>query len=235
MLRQYNGIHGVKGSGLSFAFTRGDSFIVPILYIYQDFALLPDFLVTGKSGKNLYSSDFRVLFHWDWLNFEVFGGISWNSNKANARAGLMLHFAGKGAEFFAQAGITSWNAGEKLNVDNMFFLIEPRLRFKYFALYVTFFYHPVEYLHIVEEKEQGMADFNIKFIFGNLDSGLTAGLETVAELKLGDFDDFKFRISPFGSFASGGILWEVKLRFVPQNLRKPKEMIDLFFGVRTAF
>ena len=236
MIRQYNGIHGAKGTGLSLGFTKWERVIIPMLYIYQDFAFFPDFISGGNTVDRLYSGDLRVLFHWDWLRFETFGGISFNSGMdVKMRAGLMLHLAGNGVEFFAQAGFTSWNLDEKINVDNMFFLIEPRLRFKYFAVYVTFFYHPVEYLHIVEDSERGKADFNVKFMFGNAESGFTAGLEAGAELNTADSDDFMFRISPFGSFTSGGLLWEAKLRFMPQEYKNPKEMMELFIGVRTAF
>ena len=236
MLRQYNGVHGAKGTGLSLVYTGWDSFFIPMLYIYQDLAFLPDLFNTGSSVDNLYSGDVRLLFHWKWLSLEAFGGLSWNASMdVTVRSGLMFHLAGKGAEFFAQAGITSWDVGKKLNVDNMYFLIEPRLRFQYFAVHVTFFYHPVEYLHIVEDKEQGKADFNVKLMFGNAESGFTAGLESAVEFNIGDSDDINFRISPFGSFTSGGLLWEAKIRLLPTKLTKPKEMMELFIGVRTAY
>ena len=235
-IRQYNGIHGAKGTGLSLSFTGLDHLIIPIIYIYQDFALFPDLFTTGTSMEKFYSGDMRVLMNWNWLNLEAFWGLSWNSDRdVYTRMGLMFHLAGNGVEFFAQAGITSWKSGEKLNVDNMYFLIEPRLRFKYFGVDVTFFYHPVEYLNINEPEERGMADFNVKFMFGNQESGFTGGLETTVELNLGVSDDFMLRISPFGSFTSGGLLWEVKIRLNPTEIKNPKEMMDLFLGIRTAF
>jgi len=236
MLRQYNGVHGAKGTGLSLSFTQWDNLVVPILYIYQDFSFFPNMFTTTDSVEKLYSGDLRVLFHWNWLSFEAFGGISWNPTMdVKVRTGLMFHLAGSGVEFLAQAGITSWNLDAKLNVDNMYFLIEPRLRFDFFAVFVTFFYHPVEYLNIIEEKERGMADFNVKFMFGNTESGFTAGIETGVELKIGDYDDFMFRVSPFGSFVSGGLLWEAKIRLKPTEISKPKEMMELFIGIRTAY
>jgi len=236
MVRQYNGIHGAKGTGLALSFTKWDSLIIPMMYIYQDFAFQPDFLTTGSSVNRLYSGDLRVLLNWRWLSLETFGGISWNSDMdLKFRGGLMFHLSGRGVEFFAQGGLTAWNPDEKPNVDNMFFLIEPRLLFKNFGVYVTFFYHPVEYLNILEVKERGMADFNIKFMFGNIESGFIAGFETATELRLNESDSFMFRISPFGSFAVGGLLWEAKIRLKPQELTNPKEMMELFIGIRTAY
>jgi len=236
ILRQYNGIHGAKGTGLSLAFTKWDSLFIPMLYIYQDFALIPNLFTTGYSVQNLYSWDFRFLYHKNLFSLEAFGGISWNAEMdSKVRTGFMVHFAGKEVEFFAQAGITSWDTGESLSVDNMYFLVEPRLRLKYFAIFVTFFYHPVEYLHILEPKEQGKADLNVKLMIGNAEAGFTAGLEATTELGIGEEDDFNFMISPFGSFTSGGLLWEAKLRLVPYKLTNPKEMMEFFIGVRTAY
>ena len=236
MLRQYNGLHGAKGTGLSLSFNKWDRVFIPMLYVYQDYAFFPGVSSSGSAVGTLYSSDLRLLFNWKWLRLETFAGVSMNPQlDLNFRAGLMLHFAAKGGEFFAQAGITGWNLDEKINVDNMFFLIEPRLHFKYLSVFVTFFYHPVEYLHIVEQSEQGMADFNIKFKFGNVESGFTVGFEAGMGLQIGHVDTFKVLVSPFGSFTTGGLLWEAKCRIKPSEFKKPKEMFDVFIGVRTGF
>lgn len=233
--RQYNGIHGARGTGLSLSLTKWDN-LVPMLYIYQDFSYFKDIILGTSSVDNLYSGDLRLLFHHDWLRLEAFGGVSMNTSlDFSVRGGLMFYLAGNGAEFFAQAGITGWDLNEKINVDNMFFLIEPRLRFQYFGVCVTFFYHPVEYLHIIEEDEQGIADFNIKFTFGDIESGFTAGIETGVELKIGNLDDYLLRISPFGTFSSGGLLWDTKIRVNPLKFKSPKELLEIFIGVRTAF
>ena len=231
-MRQYNGIHGVRGTGLSFSLAKWDKFI-PMLYLYQDFTS-PDNMLDGKS---LYSGDLRLLFYHNWLRMETFGGVSLNANKdASMRGGLMFHLDnGNGAEFFAQMGIPGWITGEKFTIDNLFFLIEPRLRFGLLGVYVTFFYHPAVYLHIITPEERGKADFNIKFRLGKPDSGFAGGIETGGELKIEGLEDFVFRISPFVSFISDGLRWDAKIRLMPLDYDVPHEMFELFIGVRTAF
>ena len=227
---RYDGIYGVRGTGFSLGLTKWDN-IVPILYLYQDFGGFDLF-----GGKHLYSGDLRLLLHSGMLRLEGFGGISLNSSlDTSIRGGLMVHFAaGNGAEFFAQGGIPGWTTDEKFSIDNLFFLIEPRLHFGRFGIYVTFFYHPAEYIHI-PTGEQGMADINVKFQYGNTDSGLFGGFEAGGNLNTHDTGDFVLRLSPFVSFISGGLRWDTKILFKPLSYDVPEEMFELFIGVRTAF
>ena len=243
-LRQYNGIYGVRGTGLSLTLTRWDT-ITPMLYLYQDFAYTPETINPDGSvnpgsvfgDKHLYSGDLRMLFRKGWLNLEAFGGVSLNSSlDTSLRLGLMVHIApGNGAEFFAQAGIPGWTAGDTFSIDNIFFLIEPRLHFGLLGIFVTFFYHPVEYIHVLTPEERGKADMNIKFRYGKADSGAAGGIELRGNLKLDGPQDFTFQLSPFVSFISGGLRWDAKFLVTPQNYRTPEEMFEIFIGVRTAF
>ena len=236
--RQYNGVHGVRGTGLSFSLTRWDSF-VPMVYVYQEFTS-PVNVYGGThvfGNDNLYSGDLRLLLHHSWLGIEAFGGVSLTASLDNSvRAGLMLHLAGEnGAEFFVQGGIPGFVWGEKISIDNLFFLIEPRLRFGLFGVSVTFFYHPVEYLHIITPEEKGRADINVKFQVGNADTGFAGGIETGGELKIDGLEDFVLRISPFVSFVSDGLRWDAKVRVMPLDYKDRAKMFDFFIGVRTAF
>ena len=231
---QYNGIYGARGTGFSFALTKWDKFI-PMLYFYQNFTdSEPNHVF---NDENYYSGDLRLLFHHNWLRMETFGGASFNSSmETSLRGGLMLHLdAGNGTEFFAQAGIPGWITSEKFSIDNLFFLIEPRLRLNLLRVTVTFFYHPLEYLHVRTDDERGKADINIKFQYGNLDSGLTGGVETGGELKLDGSTDFVFCVSPFVSFISSGLRWDAKIRILPLEFNKPEKLFEFFIGVRTAF
>jgi len=233
--RRYNGIYGVRGTGFSLGLTKWESFI-PILYLYQDFPYFSGFINGTGITENLYSGDLRLLFCHDSLRFEFFGGLSLNSSlDTNIRGGLMAHLLGNGVEFFVQGGIPGWTTGEKFSIDNIFFLIEPRLHLNPLSLYVTFFYHPVEYLHIITPDEKGKANINIKFLFGNTESGLSGGLETGGDLKVHETENFLFYITPLGTFISGGLRWDAKIRIRPLDYDVPGEMFDFFIGVRTAF
>jgi len=234
--RRYNGIHSIRGTGFSLSLSKWEK-IIPSFYLYQDFPNSSD-IISFKTafGGNLYSADLRVLFYHDWLRLEAFGGLSLNTNlDVSIRGGLMTHFSGHGVEFFAQIGIPGWTAGEKFSIDNMYFLIEPRLHQGIFHMYLTFFYHPVEYIHVITPDEKGKANINIKFLFGNLDSGLSGGIETGGELKFDGSKNFKFDISPTATLISGGLRWDAKFRIKPLEYDNPKEMFDIFIGVRTAF
>ena len=237
--RRYNGIHSVHGTGFSFALTKWEH-LIPIFYIYVNFpfsaGLTNSTAFFGESGDNLYSTDLRLLFHYNWLRLEAFGGITLSSTMATSiRGGLMAHIAGNGAEFLVQAGIPGCTVGEEFSIDNIYFLIEPRLRSGFFGMTLTFFYHPVEYLHVVTEDEKGKANINIKFLFGNLDSGFSGGIETGGELKVHGLEDFEFYIAPLATFYSSGLRWDAKIRIRPSYYSDPEKIFDFFIGVRTAF
>ncbi|AEF81489.1 hypothetical protein [Leadbettera azotonutricia] len=238
--RRYNGIHSARGTGLSVALTKWGN-VVPMFYLYEDFTYnflgSNQFTPTFDNGEIHYSGDFRVLINNENTKIEFFGGSSLTSDlDVNLRAGVLAHFSSnKGMEFLLQGGIPGWDADSKFGIDNLFFLMEPRLRFEKGGLNVTFFYHPVEYLHIKTAEEKGKVDLNIRFYLGRPETGFSGGLETTMGLKIDGMDDFSLFISPFLSFAASGLLWDAKIRVNILDFDPPTEAFELFIGVRTAF
>jgi hypothetical protein len=232
--RRYNGIHGARGAGFSLALTRWET-IVPIFYLYEDFSWIPG--VFNNDGKRRHSGDFRILVYRETFKVEAFGGTSLTGHpKASLRGGVLAHFAaGTGMEFLIQGGVPGWDTGTDFDIDNLYFLMEPRLRFGPAGLVVTFFYHPVQYFHIKTPEERGKADVNVKFYWEKPDSGLTTGLETTLGLKIDKTDDLSLWVSPFARFTSGSLLWDAKIRVKPLDTNPPAEMIEFFIGVSTAF
>jgi hypothetical protein len=113
--------------------------------------------------------------------------------------------------------------------------MEPRLYLGSLALYVTFFYHPVEYIHVRTEDEQGKADINIKVLGGNLRvSGVEGGAEATVGLDI-ERNDITFKLSPLISFIGGSMRWDMKFRVNLLSWDKPEEMFEIFAGVRTAY
>jgi hypothetical protein len=154
----------------------------------------------------------------------------------NIRTGVLAHFtADTGMEFLLQGGIPGWDTDSDFGIDNLFFLMEPRLRFEKGGLNVTFFYHPVEYLHITTPEERGKVDLNVKFYLGKPATGFSGGLETTMSLKINGMDDFSLFVSPFVSFAASGLLWDAKMRVNILDFKPPSEAFELFVGVRTTF
>ena len=233
--RRYNGIYGISGTGFSLSLTKFNGF-VPIVYIYQDFSsYLP---MPSEIDGMIYSGDLRLLFYYNWLRLEGFGGASINLEKdLSLRGGIMAHFdAGRGVEFFAQGGVPGCPIGDKFSIDNLFFLIEPRLHTGLFGMDVTFFYHPVVYNHIVSADERGKANLNLKFLLGKRNSGFAGGIEFGTLLKInGIAEDFIFSISPLVYFVSDGLRWDAKIRVKPLEMKNPENVVDFFIGCRTAY
>ncbi|MDR0878400.1 MAG: hypothetical protein LBN21_10125 [Treponema sp.] len=233
--RGYDGLHYVQGTGVSFAFTKWTAF-VPMLYLYQDF---PFFDQAGNlSKKPHFSGDLRFLINTEFFKLEAFGGFTAGKDeKPDIRGGALAHFkSNRGAEFLLQAGIPGYIQDDNFSIDNLYFLMEPRLNFGLLALHVTFFYHPVEYLHVKTEEERGKADINIKLLVGNAgEFGIEGGLEATVGLKIYEQEDFSFKLSPFIAFVSDGLRWDVKLRINPLLWETPEELFEIFAGVRTAY
>jgi hypothetical protein len=236
--RQYNGIYQVRGTGLSLALARWDSF-VPMLYLYEDFSYMQP--LNSGAGEIRHSGDMRFLINQEVVKLEIFGGASMNSGlDSNLRGGLLAHFSSAvGAQFLIQCGVPGWEKGEKFSIDNFYFLMEPRLFFDKFGVYVTFFYHPVEYIYELtraeREKERGKADINIKLLSKSSQSGFSWGAETTMGLKIDGMEDFSLWVSPFAGFLTNGLMWDAKLRVNTLGVKTPSEMFEIFIGVRTAF
>ncbi|MDR0719251.1 MAG: hypothetical protein LBF78_06400 [Treponema sp.] len=234
---RYDGIHSAMGTGFSLALTKWEH-IVPMIYLYEDF--IDTSGTTGffdNDGKAHYSGDLRVLINLERVKIEAFSGLSLTkSSKANVRAGLLADFITEsGMEFLFQGGIPGWDAGTSLKIDHFFFLMEPRLRFAKYGFIMTFFYHPVEYLHIKTDEERGKVDINAKFYLGKPDAIFKAGLESTFGMKVTKMDDLALWVSPFATFSSGGLLWDTKIRINVLDTDPPAEMFGFFFGVRTSF
>jgi hypothetical protein len=233
--RQYNGIHGIRGTGLSFALTPWDR-ILPMAYIYQDFSFVDPRTGIAESGR--YSGDLRVLINLDRVKLEGFTGGTVGPDKPGVlRGGLLAFFiSGRGANFLLQCGVPGWNTQTPLSINNVFFLMEPQIDFNILRLAVTFFYHPAQYLQIETPTEQGRADVNFKMSAGDIaHSTPEGGLETTLGLKIYGMEDFSAQLSPFISFVSSGLRWDAKIRFDLLGSKKPASFFDVFIGIRTAY
>jgi hypothetical protein len=239
ILRQYDGIHGVRGTGVSLNWNVSES-LISRLYLYQDFSFLSDVIGgTGVSDSAHYSGDLRFLINRERVKLEGFAGITTTRSLQNSlRTGIMAWFSsGMGADFFLQCGIPDWEINTGMSIDNLYFLIEPRLKFKLLSLYVTFFYHPFEYLHIKTPEERGKADINVKLFMGDITSSrFEGGIETTMGLNIKGLQDFAIYTGPFINLVSDGLRWDVKLRVNPLELSANIERaFDFFIGVRTAY
>jgi hypothetical protein len=233
--RRYNGIHAVQGTGFSLALNRWEKFI-PFLYLYQD---LPRISTAGLIPEKIhYSGDFRGIFNGEKFKAEAFFGVSGLKDEGPSLRGGMLAFftSGQGADFLIQCGVPGWVVHEEISVDSWYFLIEPRIDFGLLALHISFFYHPLQYLHIITEEERGKADININLFAGELgESGIQGGLETTVGIKVYSQDNVSLKISPFVSLVNTGLRWDFKIRINPLAAQNPEEIVEVFAGIRTAY
>jgi hypothetical protein len=233
--RRYDGIHAVQGTGFSFALNRWEKFI-PLLYLYQD---IPPISTAGLIAEKFrYSGDLRGLFNGEKFKAEAFFGVSGlKDENLSLRGGLLAFFtSGQGADFLIQCGVPNWVLHEEISVDNWYFLIEPRIDFGPLALHISFFYHPLQYLHIITEEERGKADVNVKLFAGDLgESNVQGGLETTLGIKVYGQSNISLKISPFVSLISAGLRWDFKIRINPLAIQNPEEIIEVFAGIRTAY
>ena len=230
--RRYNGIYGVRGTGLSLAFTKWNNFI-PMIYFYESYS--PFAFLAGTAGKPMFSGDFRFLLNYDSFKLEGFTGLSYMDSLI-VRGGLLAHFyAGRAVEFLIQAGLSGWDLEQKLNIDNFFFLMEPRFRFGIFGINLTIFYHPVIYNNLPTPAEQGKADINLNFFAQIPGLDMRAGIEGNMSMKVDKMDDFTLFVAPYATFFTGGLLWDVKLRVNFLGKKIPQEMFEIFIGVKSSF
>jgi hypothetical protein len=233
--RQYNGIHGVRGTGLSLALTHWN-FLTPLLYVYEDFSFIDS--RTGLAELGHYSGDLRLLVNLKPVKLEAFTGTTLAKGRAPIfRGGILAWFdSGKGADFLFQCGIPGWQNGETFSVDTLYFLMEPRIRFGILGLGLTFFYHPLRYLQVETPDERGKADINLKFSAGDpAKNSVAGGLETTIRLKSENMEELSFFISPFIGIITGGLRWDAKIRVNLLGFDHPDEVLEVFLGIQSAF
>lgn len=230
---RYDGIHTVSGTGLKIASGFDSTVNLSSLYIYQD-----SYLGTGS-----YSLDLFTAFNTEFFKTEGFIGASYPVPEEIAgakygfyRAGLLLFYdTGQGGEFLTQIGIPRWNPmADSFGIDLFYFLFEPRVRFDFFSIILTLFWHPEYYLQ-EETNELGSADINANFQFGNPDTSImSGGIEAKLSLSTTAVEQFRAVVAPYFSTITSGAIWDFKMntQLFPWNL---KEMFEMFVGVRAEF
>jgi hypothetical protein len=225
----YDGVHVMDGTGLQIAAPS----LTPWLYldgaIYQDAFL----------GSGYYSADVRAAFNTPTFKAETFLGASFPAGSFGAyRGGLLLYYAtGEGGEFLTQIGVPRWApvTDGALNIDDFFFLFEPRVHIGVMSIVLTLFWHP-EYYVQAPTNERGATDIIVRLIAGDIQTNVVSGgLESGIRLRP-DSTEQQLSVSaaPFVTINSSGVIWDFKADF---NLF-PFDLADLvtgYVGIRTQF
>ncbi len=224
---RYEGIHTVNGTGLKMSSGFGSSVNLSSLYLYQDSYL----------GTGTYSLDLFTAFNTEFFKMEGFLGASYPASKFGYyRAGFLLFYnTGQGGEFLTQVGIPRWDPQvDPFAIDLFYFLFEPRVRFDFFSIILTLFWHPEYYLQAATN-ELGSADVNANFQFGDPDNSiLSGGVEANLSLSTTAAEQFRAVVAPYFSTITSGVIWDFKVntQVFPWNVA---EMFEMFVGVRAEF
>lgn len=227
-VNEYRGIHTVNGTGIQLSSSFGSDHSRTNLFFYQDSYL----------GEGNYSADLQFLANYDNLKLELFAGGSFPEGDYGLyRAGLMFYFSsGERGEFFSQVGVPYYKPLEEFNINNFYFLFEPRIHFDLVSVIMTLFWHPGYYL-METTGEEGSADIHFNLQFGDpLRSPLSGGLETnftlVTETSSGQ--EFEITTTPYLSVVTSGVMWNfmVNLTVVPYEL---EELVEGVIGIKAEF
>lgn len=224
---RYEGIHTVSGTGLKLASGFSSTVNLTSLYLYQDSYL----------GTGTYSLDISTAFNTELFKMEGFVGVSYPASVYGFyRAGVLLYYdTGQGGEFLTQIGIPRWDPQEDpFAIDLFYFLFEPRVRFDFFTILLTLFWHPEYYLQ-TETNELGSADINANFQFGDPDTSLfSGGIEGKLSLSTTAAEQFRAVLAPYFNTITSGVIWDFKVnaQVFPWNV---SEMFEMFVGVRAEF
>ena len=224
----YDGVHAMDGTGLALSSSLSQSVFLQGA-IYQDAFL----------GAGLYSADVRAAFNTPRFKAETFLGASFPAAAWGIyRGGLLLFYnTGQGGEFLAQVGIPRWApvTDGALNIDDFYFLFEPRVHISFMSIVLTLFWHPEYYLQEVTD-ERGATDIIVRFIAWNVQENIVSGgLETGITLRPQSTDE-QLRVSatPFISVNASGVIWDLKanVKAFPFALG---DLLDIYIGIRTEF
>jgi hypothetical protein len=225
----YDGVHAVDGTGIAFSATT----LAPWLYlegaIYQDAYL----------GPGYYSTDVRAAFSTRQFKAETFIGASFpRAAYGLYRAGVLLFYStGQGGEFLTQIGVPRWApvTDGALNIDDFYFLFEPRVHVGAVSIILTLFWHP-EYYVQAPTSERGATDIVVRLIAGDVQKNtVSGGLENGIRLRPSSSgDQLSVTVSPFLSLSSSGVIWDFKTDF---NLFPfdPNDLFQAYVGIRTQF
>jgi len=225
---EYRGIHTVNGTGIGLSSSFGSEGHRGSLYFYQD----------GYLGEGYYSVDAQYLMNFEKIKLELFAGGSFPQGSLGLyRGGLLFYYRPtERGEFFSQIGVPYYKPFEEFNINNLYFLFEPRIHFDLVSVILTLFWHPGYYL-METTGEEGSADIHFNLQFGNPHKNpITGGIETNFNLNTatGSTQDFHITTSPYLSAVTSGVVWDfmVNLTLLPYSL---EDMVEGVIGVRAEF
>lgn len=227
----WDGLYSVYGTGFRLGWATSDRSHL-YAYLYQDSNL--------GTGSGDWSSDLRGLLDFGVVKLEGFAGASWAPvyRYGIYRSGLLFHVApGDIGEFYAQVGVPEWNPEAGFDVNDIFFLFEPRVGFGATGqLALSVFYHPAFYQQKATG-EGGSLDVGFNLRFGRLaDVGAQGGVESYLKFRPLEAQPLTASLSPYYEAILSGVEWSFKLGL--DLFPFPSSWFAIFkpfVGVKTSF
>lgn len=225
----FDGIHVIDGTGIAVSTSSAWQRVFLQGALYQDAYL----------GAGKYSTDLRAAFNTPAFKAETFLGASFPVGDWGAyRGGILLFYdTGQGGEFLAQIGVPRWApvTDGALNIDDFFFLFEPRVHINILSIVLTLFWHPEYYLQAATG-ETTATDIIVRFIAGNVQENVVSGgLENGITLRpASNEEQLRISVTPFVSLNASGVIWDLKanVKVFPFALG---DLLDVYVGIRTEF
>lgn len=224
----YDGLYEVAGTGIELATAPLSEAVALSAYTYQDLRFDP----------GVYSSDVRARFNTERLKAELFAGATYPAAEAGLyRGGAMVFFdTGTAGEFFAQLGLPRWDPWSEpsVNLDDLYFLFEPRVRLNLFSVILTLFWRP-EFHNQLPTGDTGALDSNIRFQLGDYErTRVRGGVETGLRYRPENDDQLEVDASPFISVTTAGVVWDFLLRATLYPFEY-ENSFEGYLGIRSAF
>ncbi len=230
-----NGIYQTDGAGIQYTFKPP----VPIAFsIYE-------YWKAGSAGTSALSTDLRAAGVWRRFLFDIFGGIEvpvGHKAPLSFRAGLTAVAGDTSSDhLYIQAAVVDIKTNEKLSLENMYIVFEPRLTFGLVRLNFSFFSIPSAYAGDMELIVNPIG-LNTAVIFADirwqkLESGINICFSTPYETFAGGADREKIlglQISPFCSVRLGEGILRFCAVISPLKYSDPYEMAQLSVGYKAV-
>ncbi|MFO7849446.1 MAG: hypothetical protein R6V67_05770 [Spirochaetia bacterium] len=225
----YRGLHRIRGTGLRFSTGFGKENHRSSFYLYQD--------GNPHLDPGTYSGDYRGQFSSESLQLEYFAGVTFPKGDYGIyRTGMLLYYSpSERGDFFAQVGIPWWEPMNRLNIEDFYFLFEPRIHFDPLSVILTLFWRP-EYYSMAETGDSGDADINVNFLLGDpMENQVTGGIETNLKMDTKNISqDLSLSTSPYVRALAGGVIWNFSVNF---NLYpfEPSNLAEGVIGIKAEF
>ncbi len=216
----YNGYLPILGTGLIFASNYYDIFGGK-LFIYQRY---------GSTKIN--SMDLVGYLNYDPVTLHLYSGVS----GSEYRLGAQLNYITDEISLYLTIGDPTISAGEKIDFDDFYFLLEEWYSINNWNLILSVFSRPkVHYNYIsrdyISTNETNDIDFNFDLNYEPEASYFSGGAEL--NIQTNHSESLGVYVSPYISIFTYGIRWKIKVDF--NLISQTRDFITAYLNINASF